>query len=197
MKPAFRKILNKSWSESKYRGHEVTLTGVQTLEGDLILTDLKTNACQRNYQMRYDNLVQRFLAPNSGRVKVVFSTTDVNQLISAFLRKEKCDNIVIRQGEIACTYSPWSEQEGKIVFQEVGETTARDPDTEKETKVPAVKSVIVKMENDEEIEVPLDNWGDGMRVEFAKSNNLIGMKVTVKKYVVYDKVGYLISQKDE
>lgn len=215
-----RKELSKSYRSSKFFKYPVVLEGVLSTDKKnrtfLILYDIflkdefegKTQS--RRYDLRYENLIFRFIDKSCKNVKVVFShqfnETNLNLFINMFVKTDALDSVVFKKNTTKLFEDPetdfiklniWTEFSGTIVGYEIGESSKKEYDDKQnlvsETPFEYLKAFKIFNEAENEtVLVELSNFTESEKINFLSNvKDYTDKKCVFKRYNVLNNIGYI------
>ncbi len=213
-----KKELSKTYRTSKFFRFPTVLEGVISVDKQnryyLILFDIMTEdefegkSQSKRYDIRYQNLVFRFLSKMNKYVKALFThpynDISINLVIEQFIKTDSLNKIMFRKNipkgyeeNEFIEYKIWTEFRGKILGYEVGHDVKKEFDEKQnlvsETPFEYLKAFKVFNEKENEtILVKLTNFTEAQKVNMLKcADDFINKKLKFKKYNFLNNVGYI------
>lgn len=212
-----KKQLRKSYESSKYNKYEIYLKGFLVNDAknktslmiyDILLKDEYDGRIQsKRYQIRYENLVFRFLNLKCKDIRLIFSYnyTDGNldAIIKQFIETNKLEKIVFRKN-IPYKYEDndifiediWTDYSGKIIGYEDGTVIHREYNDKQEvvseTPVSCIKSFKILNDNNETVDVSIDNFIDSEKTHYYETiNEWMNHECNYRQYKILNKTGFV------
>lgn len=212
-----KKQIKQSYESSSYNGYKIVLkcflinnkeNKTSLIVYDLLLLDEYTGKIQsKKYNIRYENLILRFLTTKTPDVNVIFSYKlndfNLNIVIDKFILTNKIQKLIFRKNlpykfedNDIIIENVVTQHDGKIIDYELGTIISRtfnqeSGEVETETEIPCINSFTIFNSDLGKTEiVSIKNLNDSDRISYYDNiNNLLNTDCTYGSYSILNNCG--------